>query len=257
MLSKNNIKHISSLKISKFRKESGLFIAEGTKVVEELMESTIPIRAVYATPAWLSKFPNFPFANKAEVVRDTDMERISQMTTPPGILAVAETPHHTFDPERLKGSLGLVLDGINDPGNLGTIIRTAEWFGVGDIYCSPDTVEAFHPKVVQAAMGSLFRMRITVLPPESLLSVAKAHNINIYGAVMDGDDIYKTNLRQASSLLIIGSESHGIRNNIKPYIAFPITIPAIVTEQSPQNPESLNASIATALALSAFVRGGI
>ncbi|MBW7847652.1 MAG: RNA methyltransferase [Bacteroidales bacterium] len=250
MLTKNQIKHISSLKIGKYRKESGEFVAEGSKVVEELLASKIEVLGVYVTKNWVAKNRSFNFAFAPEEVSESTMERMSQLTQPPGILAHARIPASKALPKRKFGRLSLALDGINDPGNLGTIIRTAEWFGVNDIFCSPDTVEAFHPKVVQSAMGSLFRMNTHEIALDHLLQDAIGQKVTIYSALMDGQNLYSCKLKAEPVMVVIGSESHGIRHYLTPFLGQAITIPAF----NRSRPESLNASIATALILAELNR---
>ncbi len=178
------------------------------------------------------------------------MERISQLTSPPGILAVSRIPRSKQLPKDGFKKLSLALDGINDPGNLGTIIRTAEWFGIRNIFCSPDTVEAYHPKVVQAAMGSLFRMNMHELPLAEVLQQAIKQDTTIYGAVLEGQNIYSQPLEIENALLLIGSESHGIRDYLLPFVKQKLTFPAYGRPA----PESLNASVAAALMLAEFKR---
>lgn len=252
MPTKNQIKHINSLKTSKFRKEYGEFIAEGTKVVEELLASEIEVLGLYFTESWIAKNRNMVLPVAAQEVSEAVMERMSQLKSAPGILAHSRIPTLMPMPQTGFGKLSLALDGINDPGNLGTIIRTAEWFGVKDVFCSPDTVEAFHPKVVQSAMGSLFRMHIREIALDKLLHTAAGHHIAVYSAMMNGQNLYTTDLSIDRALVVIGSESHGIRDYLLPFLGRPITIPSFGFTR----PESLNASVATALILAELSRRG-
>ena len=176
MITKNEIKQVAALRQQKFRKEQGRFVVEGRKMVEELLQSSFATEALYATEEWMGTFP------QAELVSGMQMEQMSGQDTPPGILAVVQIPERqqlSYNPRFI-----LALDGIANPGNMGTIIRTAEWFGIHDIVCSPDCVEVWNPKVVQATMGSLFR--INVLEAELSVFLMEQHqNVkSIYGALL-------------------------------------------------------------------------
>ncbi len=253
MLSKNKIKYIRSLSLSKFRALHKEFISEGTKVVFELIKSHFDVSDIFVTQRWVDDNPKLHSSFSYEIISEDEMKLISQLSTPPGVLAIAAMPTYDLEIKKIQDDLCLVLDGINDPGNLGTIIRTADWFGVKHIICSMDTVDAYHPKVVQSTMGSLFRIHVYETELSSFLNSVKSQNICTFGAVIQGNNIYKTQLTTKSSFLIIGSESHGIRDYILPFIKYPITFPAF-SENSEQGAESLNASIATALILGEFRR---
>lgn len=250
MLSKNKIKHFNSLSLNKFRRKHQEFILEGTKSIEELLKSSFITKEIIATADWIHQYPlilkDFPY----EVITDREMQQVSQMKTPPGVLALVAIPKLNW---KMNQGLTLVLDGINDPGNLGTIVRTADWFGVENIVCSNDTVDVFHPKVVQATMGSIFRINVFYKDLPAVLLSARQNNANIYGAVMNGENIFSSDLQTSSSLLVIGSESHGIRQHLLPLITHPITYPRFSTKTGSNTAESLNAAIATALILGVFV----
>jgi TrmH family RNA methyltransferase len=254
MLSKIRIKYINSLKISKYRKLNAEFIVEGTKLITELLQSNFQTSGIYATKEWIQENKLFSKNIDCQEVDSKEMTQISNLTTPPGVLAVAGIPDVRFEPLSLEGRLSLMLDGINDPGNLGTIIRTADWFGVDQIFCSPDTVDAYHPKVVQSTMGSIFRVKVIETDLIDVCREAKKMQIDVFGAVMNGQNIYESKLKRSSSVLIIGSESHGIRNYLLPFINFPITFPAYSAPGKENKAESLNASVASALILSEFRR---
>jgi TrmH family RNA methyltransferase len=177
------------------------------------------------------------------------MQLISQMKTPPGVFALVVLPSPQW---KMGDELSLVLDGINDPGNLGTILRTADWFGIQNIVCSTDTVDVFHPKVVQATMGSIFRVNVFYEDLASVLKTARQNDANIYGAVMNGENIFSSNLKTSSALLVIGNESHGIREPLLPLLTHPITYPRFSSNSANESAESLNAVIATALILGVF-----
>jgi len=253
MLSKNRIKFIASLRLGKFREQHRQFVVEGTKMVAELLHSGFRCEQLYATQGWLGENELLLKSAKSpiEPVSDREMNQISNLSTPPGVLAVAGMPEWSIDDAFPVDSLVLALDGINDPGNLGTMIRTADWFGISSIVCSHDTVDAYHPKVVQATMGSVFRVKVIETDLAEYLGRVRLKQLPVYGALMDGKSIYEPGLSASSGVLVIGSESHGIRPNILPLISQALTIPRVKHDKTAA-PESLNASIATAILLSAL-----
>lgn len=244
MLTKNTIKQIASLRQQKFRKELGLFVVEGRKMTEELLQSDFETVGLYATEAFLADYPTF---SKAEVVSEMQMEQMSGQDTPPGILAVVKIPQQCEI--KTSSRLILALDGIANPGNMGTLIRTAEWFGIHDVVCSNDCVELWNPKTVQATMGSLFRMKVLRTDLAEYLAWAKAKGKAIYGALLEGEDLFKMQA-QPEGILVIGSESHGIRAEVLPCITHPVTIPRV--DGSPT--ESLNAAVAGAIIIAEMTR---
>ena len=237
MLTKNTIKQIASLKQQKFRKELGLFVVEGRKMTEELLHSDFEIVGVYATEAFLSDYPAFA---QAETVTEVQMQQMSGQDTPPGILSVVKIPQQ--DEIKTTSRLILALDGIANPGNMGTLIRTAEWFGIHDIVCSKDCVELWNPKVVQATMGSLFRVKVWESDLAIYLHHAKDEGKSIYGALLDGENLFQMQAK-SEGILVIGSESHGIRADVLPCITHPVTIPRVGDSMT----ESLNAAVAGAI----------
>jgi len=247
MITKNDIKHIRSLQTAKARREENLFVCEGNKVVAELIASDIKPEAICATETWLERNPDLarelPFAEK---VSELQMEQMSGLKTPPGILCVAQTPDMEIDVNEARTSLVVVLDDIHDPGNLGTIIRTADWFGIRNVVCSRNSAEIWSPKTVQASMGSVFRVRAVEDDVAKHLSVP---DIPVYGALMQGENIYTETLTK-NGIIVIGSESHGIGQDILPYINRPLHIP----HGQGSKTESLNASVAAAIIMSEFAR---
>lgn len=244
MLTKNTIKQIASLRQQKFRKELGLFVVEGRKMTEELLQSGFETVGMYATEAFLVDYPTF---SKAEVVSEMQMEQMSGQDTPPGILAVVKIPQQG----EIKTSTRLVLalDGIANPGNMGTLIRTAEWFGIHDVVCSNDCVELWNPKTVQATMGSLFRMKVWRTDLATYLQDAKAKGKAIYGALLEGENLFQMKAKP-EGILVIGSESHGIRAEVLPCITHPVTIPRVSSSPT----ESLNAAVAGAIIIAEMTR---
>lgn len=252
MLSKALIKRISSYKESKYRNQDKVFVVEGVKVVNELLNSCFEIETICALRQWLddnSKSIINKTNNIIEVSGD-ELKKISSFSTPNQVLAVVKTP----SPKEVvfKDKLVIALDQINDPGNLGTIIRIAHWFGIEDIICSENTVDQFNPKTIQSTMGSLFRVNVSYHNLKSYLQNLPK-DYPIYGAVVEnGENIYEKQV-QKQGIIIIGSESHGISNEILPLINNPITIPNFSINQ---RAESLNASIATGIIVSEFKRRG-
>ena len=244
MLTKNTIKQIASLRQQKFRKELGLFIVEGRKMTEELLRSGFETVGLYATEAFLSDYPAF---TEAETVSEVQMQQMSGQDTPPGILAVVRIPKQ--GDIKTSSRLVLALDGIANPGNMGTLIRTAEWFGIHDVVCSSDCVELWNPKVVQATMGSLFRVKVWATDLVTYLQKTKVNGKAVYGALLEGENLFQMQAKPEGTL-VIGSESHGIRTEVLPYITHPITIPRVGSSVT----ESLNAAVAGAILMAEMTR---
>ena len=244
MLTKNTIKQIASLKQQKFRKELGLFVVEGRKMVDELLHSHFETVNLFATEAFLNDHPAFV---EAEIVSEMQMEQMSGQDTPPGILAVVRIPEQ----KEIKASsrFVLALDGIANPGNMGTLIRTAEWFGITDVVCSPDCVELWNPKTVQATMGSLFRMQVWKADLPSFLHEASSKGKAVYGALLEGENLFEMR-EKPEGIIVIGSESHGIRADVLPCITRPVTIPRVGGSLT----ESLNAAVAGGIIMAEITR---
>src|SRR5665213_1217069 len=240
MLVKSQVKYIQSLGHKKFRDAAGVFVAEGPKIVQELMSCThIALRELFATKDWLlENETGIPLKNITEV-ETHELERISFLTTPTRVLSVFSKPVFS-DPEKGKG-ITLLLDEIQDPGNLGTIIRTADWFGVQRIVCSSGTADAFNPKVVQSSMGSIARVEVMY---GDLEDYARSRpGIPLYAAMLDGEDLGSV-LRLPEVLVLIGNESRGIRKELAALAGHRIRIPRKGAA------ESLNAAVATGIILS-------
>ena len=241
MISKAQIKQLQSLKQLKFRRELGLFIAEGPKIVGELPVSDIKVEAVYALEEWVNESKGKFEYLKAEInqVNTKELERISGLSSPNKVLAVCKIPER--DPEEIEAydEMMIALDGIRDPGNLGTIIRTADWFGIRNIVCSDDCVEAYNPKVVQSSMGSIARVKVFYTDLSEYLSKAV---IPVYATVMNGESIWDTH--PGKGIYVIGNESNGIRTEVLRHASHSISIPSHEGEA-----ESLNAAVATGIIL--------
>ena len=240
MLSKSEIKLIRSLHDKNGRREHGLFICEGGKLVGEIISSRFKIHSVYSTAASLPYSGMHCFR-----VSPSEMERISALKTPTEILAVVEIPRwEEPQPERLS----LVLDGVQDPGNLGTIIRISDWFGIGNIYCSPDCADCFNPKVVQATMGAITRVKLHYRDIPSLLENSP---LPVYGTFLDGQNIYDSAL-STEGFIVMGSEGQGISDKVAAKISKRLLIPPFPADSNES--ESLNVAVATALVCSEFRR---
>jgi len=245
MISKNQLKLIRSLRLHKFRETEGLFVAEGVKLVDELLKSNFVIRTILAIPEWIAAGHIPPGRNHVEMIEITlaELEKITALGTPNQVLAVAVIPGNQPVPD-ISEEWVLVLDQIKDPGNFGTIIRTADWFGIHRIVAAPNSVEIWNPKVVQASMGSVFRVPVHYLGLADFLS-EHHRKIPVYGTLLEGEIPAHISLAEYG-IVVIGNESHGISESIKSLITTRITIPA-----APGGPagraESLNASIAAAI----------
>lgn len=253
MLSKNRIKHITSLKIKKYRELHGEFIAEGNKLVNELLNSNYKANVLYATKEWLIE-NKLPFGFNAEVVEisDTEMERITMLSTPSPCLLLLQTRNNPFDIAIVERELVLMLDDIKDPGNLGTIIRTADWFGFKHVVCSLNTVDLYNPKTIQSTMGSVARVNVSYQNLIEILEKLKG-KVPVYGSLLDGENILHKHLKP-TGIIVIGNESNGISAKIRNHINEKIFIPGYQAYSEIDTPESLNASMANAIICYEFRR---
>ena len=238
MLSKSNISLLQSLQHKKFRREHGVFLVEGYKSVTEFINSAYQIEAVYHTAAIAPKMLKLSQKMNFQEISSAILEKISALKTPADIIAVVKIPQWpVLNYTTLNKKFSIVLDGIQDPGNMGTIIRTADWFGIENIICSEDCVEVYNPKVVQATMGSLSRINVHYVDLENVLSETK---LPVYGALLDGKNIYSTDFGN-EGLVVMGNEGNGLTEKVKQLVTKAITIPGA------GNAESLNVAIATAI----------
>jgi len=239
-ISKNQLKIITSLSQKKYRQKHQLFIAEGIKVVNELLNSSYKINTLFAVDDFKTSI------NEDKIIRisEQDLQKISNLKSPNKVLGLFKIPE-----EKAVQSKGLIvaLDAINDPGNLGTIIRLCDWFGITELICSKDTVDCYNPKVVQASMGSLTRLSIRYLDLEAYL---KSTVIPTFIADMDGENVYQSNLPK-EAVLIMGNEANGVSDAIKKLVNIKISIPRF---GNVQQTESLNVATATAILLNEFKR---
>lgn len=236
MLSKNQIKNITRLKQKKYRQQEGLFIAEGGKVIKEFLNSTFKLVDLFTTET-------FNVENES-IVSEADLKKISCLTTPNTALAIFKIPETDTI---INEGLILALDDIRDPGNLGTIIRLCDWFGIKQLVCSLKTVDCYNPKVVQATMGSLTRVNIVYT---DLSIYLKEVDVPVFGAFMDGKNVYQTELPK-NGILVLGNEANGISSIIEASVTDKISIPRFGDLQAT---ESLNVATAGAILLSEFRR---
>jgi len=245
MLSKAQISLITSLQNKKYRKQHGLFIVEGIKSVMEFISSSYEVESIFYTGDANTKVGKISHNIKSYELTETEFQKISALKSPQGILALIKLPlQQKIVPSNLKNKFSLVLDDVQDPGNLGTIIRTAEWFGIEHIICSIGTVDAYNPKVVQATMGSLARLQIHYT---DLTDFIPATGLKVYGALLNGQSIYQT-VWANEGLIVMGNEGNGISDEIIALIDQAVTIPRI------GQAESLNVAVATTIFCSEIAR---
>ena len=244
-MTKAEIQHIRSLQDKRNRDEEGLFVAEGAKLVEEIASSTLTVRRIYTTRTDLK-------GANVEMVDSKTMERLSGLKSASDTLAVVEQPRYRLNLNTLTKSLVLALDGVQNPGNLGTIIRLADWFGVEDILCSKECADCFNPKVIQATMGAILRVRIHYVENlPHLLSKAHEEGMPIYGTLLDGDNIYGTTLTP-TGIIVMSNEGRGLSQECRKVVTHRLLIPAYPAERPTS--ESLNVAMATGITLSEFRR---
>ncbi len=244
-MTKAEIQFVRSLADKRTRDAEHLFVAEGFKLVDEIRHSELRIRNIYTTRDDISGL---------DVVRieKREMERISQLNTASDILAVVEQPRYKLALDSLKGELTLALDGVQNPGNMGTIIRLADWFGVKNIICSRECADLYNPKVVQATMGALLRVKVHYIDNLSaLLSEARTEGLAIYGTLLDGNNIYHEKL-STEGIIVMGNEGRGLSDECRNTLSHKLFIPPYPAD-APTS-ESLNVAMATGIILAEFRR---
>jgi len=250
-LTNNLRKNIAALSERKYRKKLGLFKCEGSKCVADTLDA-FELFMLACTPAWIESHPQFlpHFKDCTCILSPGELSRISSLTTPQEVIAVYHIPILEFDPDSLEGSLSIMLENVQDPGNLGTIIRTADWFGIRDIICSPTCADMYNPKVVQATMGAISRVKVHYMELTFLLERLKG-TVPVYGTFLEGESLYDAPLTK-DGIIVMGNEGKGISPEIGHYVTRRITIPSYPSGAITS--ESLNVATATAITVSEFRR---
>jgi TrmH family RNA methyltransferase len=245
MLSKAKIKYIHALRLKKYRQKYDNFVVEGDKIGQEILQTQLPIEAIFAVSEWAAANETLlqPHLNHLTIVSPDDLKKISNLQTPNKVLMIVQNPHFELNEQSLKTDLTLVLDGIQDPGNLGTILRIADWFAIRQVILSENCVDVLNTKTIQASMGAFLR----VATFERNLIEFFSENIGtpIFGAVLGGENLFKTALSK-NGFIVIGNEGNGISETVQQHLTHRIEIPA--NGQA----ESLNAAIATGIICAAF-----
>lgn len=246
-MTKAEIQLLRSLSDKRTRDAEGLFIAEGDKLVEEILSSHLRVRKVYTTRSDMS-------GAVIEQIDRRDMERVSALKTATTTIAVVEQPRHKLNISNLDGRLTLALDGVQNPGNLGTIIRLADWFGIEDILCTKECADCYNPKVVQATMGAILRVRIHYVDNlAAMLMSLRDKGTAIYGTLLDGQSIYTTELRH-EGIIVMGNEGRGLSDACRAVVSHKLLIPPYPATRATS--ESLNVAMATGIVLAEFRRRG-
>ena len=254
MITKNQAKFIRGLKLKKNRQQSGCFVVEGEKIVEDLLNRDWEILDIYALPDWLQHFAGSlqRLPGRVHEVDAETLKKISSMKAPNRVLALVRMPGTAPLPPIRRSELILAMDGIQDPGNMGTILRTASWFGVGHIFNAKTCVDVFNPKVIQASMSAIFDVQVHTVDLEEMLKTATGMGIPVFGTFPEGKNVYQMDLPDGG-MVLLGNESRGLSGPLVPYIDYRISIPA-----SPglgrRSVESLNVAAAAAIICSEFRR---
>lgn len=243
-MTKAEIQLIRSLADKRSRQEQGLFVAEGEKLITEIRSSRLRIRKIFCLAGLFE-------GAEVEHVSPKEMERLSLLKTPSKAVALVEIPRYELRANTLKGKLILALDEVQNPGNLGTIIRLADWFGITDIVCSMDSADCFNPKVVQATMGAILRVRVHYVDLAAFLREAATAGMPRYGTFLEGENLYTTELSEGG-IIIMGNEGRGISSPIEPLISHKVLIPAYPADRPTS--ESLNVAMATGIVCAEFRR---
>lgn len=247
MISKATIKKIHALDMRKFRRNERLFVAEGPKLVDELCATMKPVY-IAALPEWISENAKIVSGTEYDIVTPDELQRASLQKNPQQVIALFPIPEHRFCTEQLKNKLVLMLDGVQDPGNLGTIARIADWFGIRNILCSAETADIYNPKAVQATMGALARVKFHYT---DLLQLLSQYDGPVYGTFLDGENIYGQELSE-NGIIVMGNEGKGISQGVGEMINRRLYIPNYPI--GTQTTESLNVAIATSIVCAEFRR---
>ena len=247
MISKATIKKIHALDMRKFRRNERLFVAEGPKLVDELCATMKPVY-IAALPEWISENAKIISGTEYDIVTPDELQRASLQKNPQQVIALFPIPEHRFCTEQLRNELVLMLDGVQDPGNLGTIARIADWFGIRIIICSAETADIYNPKAVQATMGALARVKFHYT---DLLQLLSQYDGPVYGTFLDGENIYGQELSE-NGIIVMGNEGKGISQGVGEMINRRLYIPNYPI--GTQTTESLNVAIATSIVCAEFRR---
>ena len=247
MISKATIKKIHALDMRKFRRNERLFVAEGPKLVDELCATMKPVY-IAALPEWISENAKIVSGTEYDIVTPDELQRASLQKNPQQVIALFPIPEQRFCTEQLKNELVLMLDGVQDPGNLGTIARIADWFGIRNILCSAETADIYNPKAVQATMGALARVKFHYT---DLLQLLSQYDGPVYGTFLDGENIYGQELSE-NGIIVMGNEGKGISQGVGEMINRRLYIPNYPI--GTQTTESLNVAIATSIVCAEFRR---
>ena len=251
MLSKNRISLIKSLKMGKYRSKEGLFVAEGKKCIQELLDSDFQLHSIYALESSVQVKGNQ--RDKVHIATINELSKISFLSSPSDALALFEIPKYVYESDDVSNRFSIALDGVRDPGNMGTIIRIADWFGIQNIFCSTDCVDIFNPKCIMSTMGSISRVKVHQVNLSDFLSSFKEkEGFDIYAADMDGADLRSQKLSKAG-ILVMGNESNGISKNLLPLVTQNLGIKGLDREGA-TGAESLNVAIATSIICYEFSR---
>jgi len=252
VLSKNQIKLISSLQKKKFRDQHQLFVAEGYKLISDLLESKL--ESQYIIHNKQADTAGFLKLNKQiELIEceASELKKISNLKTPSDVLGIFKIPDSSYNKKAISQSLSILLDDVQDPGNLGTIVRIADWFGIKHIFCSPNTVDLYNPKVIQATMGALSRVKVIYTDLQQMINEYAAPDFPVYGTFLEGETIYKSKL-STQGFIIMGNEGKGISEDLKALVSHKLFIPNFPADQATS--ESLNVSVACSIVCSEFRR---
>jgi TrmH family RNA methyltransferase len=253
MLSKNKARFIISLQKKKIREEYKLYIIEGDKIVREYITAGIPVKSLIAKPEFIGSLSKDAMSavSETEPVSYEELKQISGLKTPHNALAVVCMPDPEVNPAEFLKKQCVALDCIQDPGNLGTIIRAAVWFGIKNIVCSEDCVDIYNPKVIQASMGAIIHVNVLYTDLKTLLTEAKGKNLSVYGTLLKGESIYSQKLGN-KGIILLGNESKGISDDLVPYIDHKLMIPKF--SDATLGIDSLNVGMAASIVFSEFAR---
>ena len=248
MISKSRLKYIRSLELKKYRKAEGVFVAEGPKIVDELLSVFTPVY-IAATSEWITLHPGI----QADEVSEEELSKVSFLEHPQRVIAIFRIPRYEVDVQGvISDSLCLALDNVQNPGNLGTIVRIADWFGIEHIFCSQECADIYNPKVIQSTMGAIARVKVHYCDlPEMLSSLPS--DTPIYGTFLDGEDIYARQIGQ-HGIIVMGNEGNGVSSDVEKHVTERLFIPSYPKER--ETSESLNVAIATAIVCAEFRRRG-